>query len=125
MKKLFKEINKLEIHHHLFGLLIAISKRSMPMSYYSEKMMIPKSNLTVMADKLIENELIERIHDENDRRVIVLHITSKGSKWLDDSFSMLREDMVKKSRSLSDQEVTRLNELIEEMNSIFQKIHNN
>jgi DNA-binding MarR family transcriptional regulator len=55
-----------------------------PMSYYSEKMMIPKSNLTVVSDKLIKEGYVDREFDPSDRRIIILNITEKGKAYLEE-----------------------------------------
>ena len=124
MKSIFKEIHCSELSKHQIYLLRIIKENSMPMSYYSEKMMMPSSNLTLLADKLIAGGLIERLPDSNDRRVVVLSITSKGLEQLDEYFATFKAELVKKSKVLSDADVKRLNDIIEEMNLLFDKLAN-
>lgn len=38
----------------------------------AEKMYVKPSAITVMIDRLIDHELVERYHDDNDRRVVVI-----------------------------------------------------
>ena len=92
------------------------------MSYYSEKMMISNPNLTVLADKLINKDFLERIYDPSDRRIISLKITEKGEKYLEDQRNMVKIKLIKKFDSLDAEDIKKLNELMEEMNSIFEKI---
>lgn len=91
------------------------------MSYYSEKMMIPKSNLTLIADKLIDGGLIERVFDPNDRRIIILKITEKGEKYLYKFKEKVVKEMEERLGLYSDNDIRRLNELIEEMKTIFEQ----
>ena len=122
-KKLIKSMPNFEISKHLLELLFLIKKEDKkPMSYYSEKMMIPKSNLTVMADKLFEDGFIEREFDPNDRRVIILKITEKGDKYLCEHVKKMKQLMIKKLDLFNDEDIKRLNELLEEIRAIFNKM---
>ncbi|MBJ7959201.1 MULTISPECIES: MarR family winged helix-turn-helix transcriptional regulator [Bacillus cereus group] len=70
--------------------------------------------ITNLSKKLVEGGYIERVHSESDRRLILLHITSKGLAYL----SVMDEtgkDIIRTLWSdLSSEEVKQLN-------SIFQK----
>ncbi len=122
-KKLMKDIPASIISKQKFGLLQIIHNHDCnTMSYYSRKIMISKPNLTVMADKLIEENLIERTYDPNDRRVIILKITEKGKNVLEKHKIKIKEVIVKKFDMLSDEEINKLNELVDEMESILIKM---
>lgn len=122
-KRVMKPLPNLEVSKQQLGLLFHIgSGKGNTMSYYSEKMMIPKSNITVMADKLIKEGYIERVFDPDDRRVIILNITEKGKDYLRECKETIGRTLVKRFDALSDADVKRLNELIEEMKSIFRKL---
>ncbi len=43
-------------------------------------MYVKPSAITVMIDRLIDQELVERYHDKDDRRVVVIELTKKGGK---------------------------------------------
>lgn len=121
-KKLLKGLPSLDISHQQLGLLFTISKKNgMPMGYYSEKTMISKPNLTIMADKLFEEGFIERGFDKDDRRVITLSITPKGADYLNMHKAKVREAVSQKLSGLSEDEVVRLNALFDEMKQIFSK----
>ena len=98
------------------------SENGKPMSYYSERMVIPKSNLTVLSDKLIKEGYVERIYDRNDRRIIILSITKKGEEILTEHRNMVKKAILKKLEGISDQDIQRLNVLIKEMKEILGKI---
>ncbi|HEY9060260.1 MAG TPA: MarR family transcriptional regulator [Pseudobacteroides sp.] len=122
-KKLMRDMPVSDISRQKLGLLQLISSNDCnTMSYYSNKTMISKPNLTVMADKLIEENLIERMYDPNDRRVINLKITEKGKNVLEKHKIKVKETLLKKFEMLGDDEVKRLNELINEMESIMKNI---
>ncbi len=122
-KKLMKVFPAAEISKQQLELLFQISHEDRkPMSFYSEKMMVPKSNLTVISDKLIIEGLIERVFDPNDRRIIILKITPKGVEYLGEYKKIIIREMKKKLESLNNDDIKRLNELIGEMKIIFNKI---
>jgi MarR family transcriptional regulator, organic hydroperoxide resistance regulator len=122
-KKLIKSVPNFEISKHLLELLFLIKKEDKKtMSFYSEKMMIPKSNLSVMSDKLFEDGLIEREFDPSDRRVIILKITEKGDKYLCEHIEKMKRLLMKKLDLFNDEDIKRLNELLEEIRAIFNKM---
>ena len=124
-KKVVKSLPPCELSKLQFELLFKICKNNgKPMSYYSEKMMMPRSNLTVLSDKLIEERLIERLPDPVDRRVISLKLTTKGEHYIAEQRTKIGAQMMKLLAQLNDEDVIRLNSLIEEMKSILNKIIN-
>ncbi len=44
----------------------------------AKKMYVKPSAITVMIDRLIDQELVERYHDKDDRRVVIIELTKKG-----------------------------------------------
>ena len=92
------------------------------MSYYSENMMISKPNLTVLADKLINEGFLERIYDPADRRIISLKITEKGEIFLHERRNKVKQSLFRKFDSLGPDDIKRLNELLEEIKTIFERI---
>lgn len=112
-----------DISRQQVELLFAINGHDgCPMSFYSDKLMISKPNLTVMADKLIEEGLVERDFDPADRRVVTLNMTKKGKEFLTEHRERVKQEIVRKLDQFDDGDVKRLNELIEEMKTIFDKV---
>ncbi|MEI6766073.1 MAG: MarR family transcriptional regulator [Bacteroidota bacterium] len=58
---------------------------TLSMTEISNKLGIPKPNVTVLVDKLIVQKLAERISDKTDRRIVMIKLTKKGSGFLDTS----------------------------------------
>lgn len=52
--------------------------KSCNVSYLSEKLDVKPSAITVMADRLVQSGYIERRHDEQDRRAVLLSVTELG-----------------------------------------------
>ncbi|TYQ16002.1 UNVERIFIED_CONTAM: MarR family transcriptional regulator [Acetivibrio alkalicellulosi] len=93
-----------------------------PMNYYGNRMMVSRPNLTVLADKMIDEGFVERITDEKDRRVIILKITEKGNDFLDGEMNKFNQHLLKKISIFSDEDIKRLSELMEETREIFSKL---
>ena len=123
-KRLMRSHPSFEMPKQQFGLLFHISKdNKKPMSFYSEKMMVPKSNLTVIADKLINDGFVERAFDPDDRRVIILALTKKGEEFINENIKRIKGEMKERLGSFNDEDIKRLNELIEEMKEIFNRLN--
>ncbi len=124
-KKLMRNIinNTLDMSKQQYQLLFVIQHdNGRPMSYYSEKMLISKPNLTVIVDKLLQEGYVERDFDPDDRRVIILKMTDKGEGVVCKTKKKILKHMKKKLEALSDGEITRLNGIFIEMKSIFERL---
>lgn len=122
-KRLSNGIKSPGIPRHQFELLYSIClENGKPMKYFGEKLMISKPNLTVMADRLIEDGLAERLFDPEDRRVILLSVTQKGQEFLNEQVKKIKEEMTKSFDLLSEEDALRLNEILDEMKNIFNKL---
>ena len=122
-RKLFKGVTQSDITMRQMGFLFFLKNdEGKPMNYYCSQMMISKPNLTVMTDKFIEEGLIERDYKEDDRRVIILRLTQKGENILIEQKKMFTSMVLERLKKLDDEEVLRLNELMEEAMKIISKI---
>lgn len=121
-KRLMRAYPDLGISRQHLELLFKVQNENRkPMSYYSEKMMIPKSNLTVISDTLVKDGLLERVFDPNDRRVVILAITEKGEERLHEHKKNMMHEMAKRLDAFDDKDINRINELIEELKAIFDR----
>lgn len=61
-------------------LVLFVLKRHdmLPMSEIGRQLSMPKPHVTSHVDKLIEEKMVERVSDPNDRRIIKIKITPKG-----------------------------------------------
>lgn len=125
-KRISKGLAGCETTKHQIGFLHMLKYDSgKPMNYYGARMMISKPNLTVLADKLIEDGLVERDYLPEDRRVIILKITKDGENFLEEQISKLKQHLLQKLSVLSDEDIERLYQLMEESRIIFSKIEDN
>jgi len=125
-KKLFKHKRKLKNGHmprsyyHVLGIL---KKRGeLPMSEIGRRVHISKSNMTSLIDKLVEEELVERLPDKKDRRVINIAITNKGNGLLLNWRKYSNNEIRKNLSGLSDEDLEKFFESVENIKDILNKI---
>lgn len=125
MKKLLGQVSFADMPKQQFMLLHTIfSHDNMPMNFYSERLLISKPNLTVLADKLIEAGYVERRAAPDDRRLIVLRITPPGREYMNKTWKEMTGSLSKKLERLDNGTLERLNELVVEMSEIINKFDN-
>jgi DNA-binding MarR family transcriptional regulator len=67
---------------------------TLSMSDIGKHLSMPKPHVTVIVDKLIDESLVERQSDPNDRRIINISITEKGLK----EFGEVKQTMIENLR---------------------------
>lgn len=70
---------------------IIYRNKSCNVSYLSEKLDVRPSAITVMTDRLVQRGYIERQHDEQDRRAVLLKVTELGSQVYQEAGKRARE----------------------------------
>jgi len=59
-----------------------VKEEPVNMSYLHDKMYMASSTLTVVVDKLVEDDLVKRYRNPEDRREVMLKLTDKGDSKL-------------------------------------------
>ena len=123
-KKIFSGIMSAEEYtRHQIRLLHVINHdNGQPMKYYGEKLMISKPNMSSLVSKMIDENLLKRVSDENDRRIIKISITDNGKQILNNYRDILKNNVFKKISALNDEEIQKLNRNFKEIKEIFDKL---
>lgn len=102
VKQLLEDGISLEMYYCLLTLRWG---GTMTMSDFSRYVQIPKHQMSKMSNRLYEQQFIERIYDEKDRRVIHIRLTDKALEYMDNfvnentsCFQELLEQMDKEER---------------------------
>ncbi|HMA62809.1 MAG TPA: MarR family transcriptional regulator [bacterium] len=66
------------------------------MSYLHKKMFMANSTLTIIVDKLVEEKLVKRYRNPDDRRVVLLELTESGDELLCKLLA-IRQDFLQKA----------------------------
>jgi DNA-binding MarR family transcriptional regulator len=121
-EKIFKDMKYKNSFHQMRLVGMLENDNGKPMKYFCEKLMIPKSNLTKVANRLIEEGLIERKRDEKDRRIINLYITEKGEEELDKHKQFIKDNIKIKLKELSDEDIKKLISDFEDIEEILNRL---
>jgi MarR family 2-MHQ and catechol resistance regulon transcriptional repressor len=79
------------------------------------KQLVSGGNMTVVLDNLEKLGLVERAHSKEDRRAIVVRLTTKGKKLFDEIFVKHAEHIVRLASVLTDQEQEELAGLLKKL----------
>ncbi len=77
---------------YVLGALSRHDKLSM--SEIGWKLSMPKSHTTALVDKLIAEEMVERLFDPKDRRIVYVQITAKGAT----DFNVIKQEITQEMR---------------------------
>lgn len=83
---------------------------------------IPKQQITKLSDRLVKQEMVKRIYDPSDRRIIKLCLTDKGMDFLD---SHLNDSKYFGSllEPLTEQEYDSFRQSLELLSEVFTKLY--
>lgn len=106
--------------YHTLGLLMKF--RALPMSEIGSRLYISRPYMTRLGDIMIADGLVELQADPADRRVTNLAITAKGKKFLKESVSKYKKDLIESFQGLNDSDLEQLGTSLEEAYRILTKI---
>jgi DNA-binding MarR family transcriptional regulator len=106
--------------YHILGMLKGAGP--LPMSVIGKRLLIAKQNMTTMADRLIEEGLVERQPHPKDRRVTNVAITEKGIEVLRQGKQDGKEAIRRNLSMLSGEDIHALHSSFAVITAIFDKI---
>jgi MarR family transcriptional regulator, 2-MHQ and catechol-resistance regulon repressor len=84
-----EDVSKYGLNLTEFGALeVLYHKGPLPVQSICEKVLIANSSMSYVIENLIKKGLIEKIKDENDRRIHIVHLTNKGQQLFDEVYPM-------------------------------------
>ncbi len=109
-------------HVQHFAVSTLYRKGSMSMSELAQEMQISKQQLTPLVNKLINQGLLVKKEDENDRRIMRIEVTEQGRSMLREIFAEIRVDLVEKLRLLPERELTELDRMLDRILEILKSV---
>lgn len=94
----------------------------MPISEVGKRLYISKPYMTRLVDDLIAEDLVERLPDSSDRRVINIRITGMGRKRIDEIGNLLRDDIADLLSDLNNEDIRVLDEALKNLNKVLGKL---
>lgn len=125
-KKVFKETENILKERGLslthLRIMFILKKREIITSTEIGKILeISKPNITVLVDKLVENNLIER-NSGKDRRSILLSLTPNGKVLLKDYMNEVKKSFRDKMSDFSEEDLLLFKETLTNIKKIIDKI---
>jgi len=96
---------------------------TMPMSAISKKLCVTKPGITAIIHRLVEEKMVDRHYEKEDRRIIKISLTEKGKHYLLRSRDETKETIKKNLSTLSVSDFNTLFKASEDMIKILSKIN--
>jgi len=92
------------------------------MSEIGCKLSMPKPHVTAQVDKLIAEDMVERLFDPHDRRIINIKLTEKGKEDLKNIKQEVSKNMRERIEKLNEEKLTILHESTQHVRDILSEI---
>ncbi len=106
--------------YRMLGVLMKVGP--LPMSEVGKRLYISKPYMTILVDTLIEQSLVERHYDPQDRRVVQIAITAQGKAYLRQSVNLYKKDLKEILSTLTEADLTRLCQSLEDLHIVLEKV---
>ena len=111
---------KLVTQHNLtvpqFGVLEVLHENeSMPLKKISELLLVTGANITCVVDNLEKEDLVQRVHSKEDRRIINAELTPKGRQKVDGIIPNYTKNISSLISNLSEAEQKELVRLLDKL----------
>ncbi|MFJ7665714.1 MarR family winged helix-turn-helix transcriptional regulator [Lysinibacillus sp. NPDC097195] len=81
----------------------------------SNRLYLAFSTTTDLVDRMEKNELVKRVRDENDRRVVVVHLLEKGERIIQEVIEKRQQYLKEMLVEFNEQEVAQLSSYLEKL----------
>ena len=109
---------------HYLTLIILKERGELSISEIGNLIGMKKQNMTYLTNKLVEDGLIQRLHDMSDRRVIKITLTGKGDEYLDKWRKNKIEETKEDFSFYNDNDMNEICRSIENIKQVFLRIDN-
>ncbi|MBP2002154.1 DNA-binding MarR family transcriptional regulator [Paenibacillus shirakamiensis] len=125
-KSTVRKIQSIILHHKDLGLtgpqyhMLAMinAEKSCNISFLADKIDVKPSAITVMIDRLVQSGYVERRHDKQDRRAVLVSVTPLGEEVYKEASSRSREIMKWYLEQLEEHEVKSLTQIFEKFDAM-------
>ena len=111
--------NMTRLHFAIMGIL---SRGSMNATELADSLMATKSQMTHLIDHLVAQGVVERRHDDKDRRVTNLFITEKGYMQLSDINLKVQANIREALSSLTEEDLRAMYAALETLKNIGERL---
>lgn len=127
-KSQYNQQNMVKANTLAFRTLVTLNEltgRRLTMSALAERLDITKQQLTKLVNDLEEKQLVERIHDPKNRRLVYIHITDHGSSMLRELKQSMLESTMDAMAGYTDQELEEMDRCMVKLTELLEKFNKN
>jgi DNA-binding MarR family transcriptional regulator len=107
---------------HLKIMFLLDACGELTVSEIGEKLYISRPNVTPLIDKLVKEEMVERIRDVSDKRIFNVKPTVKGKEFISNQKDMLAKNLKRRLSVMSDDTLDSLDSSLVTLKEILAKI---
>ena len=96
--------------------------RAYSMGELSKNALVKMPSMTEMVDKLVEENILERVRDEQDRRIVKVRLTGHGKTIHNEFITRRQKELHTLFGQLNDREQQTLLKNLQQVSSLLQKI---
>lgn len=125
-KKPTDSYHNIKLNSHTFNILFILKynlNNRITMTKLSDILNITKQQLTKLVNDLEEKEMVERMHDTANRRLVYIHITQKGIAVVEDSIKQIVDKFIPEIELFTEEEKTELFYCINQFDYFLKKLH--
>ncbi|QOX65714.1 MarR family transcriptional regulator [Anoxybacterium hadale] len=111
------------VRTHFIILHELVGGKELSMSDLSEILHVTKPNITVLIDKLVKLDYVERVNNSQDRRVILIRLTGKGEAFIGKSSEELIKSVVQLLDYLDQEDLDVVKQTTQAMKTLIAKLN--
>lgn len=116
-KEIKNKLSKIDLNITDYKILYIIKDGEKSMKCISDRLSLAKGWVTDIIDNLEKKNLVIRIHNEDDRRVIKIRITDKGMKMYDEMRQFIKDTIKESLKGLNNDEIKSFENILNKINN--------
>jgi DNA-binding MarR family transcriptional regulator len=125
-KKLVKQDlyeEELDLNPSHFHILFTLEEFGLlPVTEIAKALMISKTNVTSLIQKLIDKGFAQRTYDESDRRYIRISLTSQGREFLSNHKALVVKNLKTKISTFEEEDLQKLSNSLQDLKELLDKV---
>ena len=125
-KKLVKEDlyeDELDLNPPHFHILLTLEELgTLPVTEIAKALMISKTNVTSLIQKLINKGFAKRTYDESDRRYILISLTNEGKTFLTNHKGLVIKNLKNKISKFDEGDLEMLSNSLKNLKELLDKV---
>lgn len=112
---------KTDGYYQILGMLMISGP--LPISQIGKQLYISKPNMTPLIDKLVNDNMVNRLRSKKDRRIINIEITEHGKEFMFEARKMVEENIKENLSNLTNMDLEILNKSLRNIKNLALKIN--